>query len=119
MRIYVCHSRHSNFLLELYDPIKSSPLATTHEFHFPYDNKEAKSKDVIKESNLLIAEVTLPGTGLGIEIGWADSFGVPILCISKKGSIISNSLAYVTNDFFDYADSHELIEKLTEFLSKK
>jgi hypothetical protein len=119
MKIYVCHSRHSNFLLELYDPIKSSPLAAAHEFHFPYDNKEAKSKDVIKESNLLIAEVTLPGTGLGIEIGWADSFGVPILCISKAGSQISNSLAYVTNDFVAYADSVDLVEKLTAYLSNK
>lgn len=39
------------------------------------------TKDIIKTCDLMIAEVSLPATGLGIELGWAKAFKVPILCM--------------------------------------
>ncbi len=80
--------------------------------------RDVNTKEIIKNSDLIIAEVSFPATGQGIEIGWADIFGVPILCVSKEGQKISGSLKYITDKFITYSDSQDFITKLSEFLSK-
>jgi len=45
------------------------------------------SKDYLKnEADLMIAEVSESATGLGIELGWADNYEVPIICVYRNGS---------------------------------
>ena len=83
MKIYVGHSRNFDFKKELYEPLRKLPC----EFIFPHEksDKQFNSKDVLKSCNLMIAEVSFPSIGLGIEIGWADSYGVPIIFVHKNG----------------------------------
>ena len=38
----------------------------------------------IKESDVMIADVTVPSLGVGYEIGFAESLNIPVLCISDK-----------------------------------
>ncbi len=45
----------------------------------------------ILESDLLVAEVTIPSLGVGYEIGRAIEIGKPVLCLFKKGSDYSIS----------------------------
>lgn len=121
MKLYFAHSRHFDYQLELYLPLRESPLNDQHEIVLPHDppGKDEKSRDEIKGCNIVFAEVSLPGTGLGMELGWADAAGVPIVCLYKSGSQVSNSLAYITETFIEYTDSKDLVEKITRYLASK
>lgn len=76
-----------------------------------------KTKEIVENYDLVIAEVSLPTTGLGIELGWADYSNTPILCIYEKGSKFSSSLKFITNNFIEYDNSKDLIEKINNFLN--
>ena len=121
MKIYIGHSREYNYLEDLYTPIKTSLLFNNHEIILPHDKKPGKrnfiSKDIIKKCNLFIAEVSFPSTGLGIELGWANIFNTPILCIYRKGTTISGSLKYLCDNFIEYSDSVDMIEKISNHIS--
>lgn len=113
MKIYVGHSSEINFGEELYEPLRNSDLAEKHELVFPHEDSDElfDSRDFLEnECDLFIAEVSQPSTGLGIELGWADQFGVPIICLYRESSSPSSSLKAVTDDFREYSDSGELVK---------
>lgn len=116
MKIYIGHSTGFNFKDELYQPIRASRLNSEHEIILPHeayaDAKDFITKDIIKTSTVMVAEVSCPSTGLGIELGYADCFSVPIICIYKKGAKISSALKTVTNKFIEYSDEAEMITLL-------
>ena len=121
MKIYVAHSRKFDFKKELYEPIRQSSLNDEHTFVLPHENSDESfnSKDFLKnESDLMIAEVSYPETGLGIELGWADSLSVPIICIYRKGTEISNSLKTITKNFVEYSDKKEMISKIEKIIKQ-
>ena len=114
MKIYVAHSSSFDYQNELYEPLKQSGLAKAHKFFLPHDGGNPEnSKDIIKDSDLLIAEVSYPSTGAGIEIGWANSFGVPIWAVYKEGTKPSSSIKHVAPKIFPYKDSADLVSILT------
>lgn len=121
MNIYLAHSGHYDYTSELYTPLKSSWIAEKHQIFFPHDpkNNGTKSKDIIKASDLLIAEVSYPSTGEGIELGWADGYATPILCLYAAGSKISSSLQFITKNFIVYTDSTDMVRQLEEHLKPK
>lgn len=114
MKIYFCHAKEFDYVNELYRPIRESIFNTQHEIFLPHEDvsKTVKTKDIIKSSDIVFAETSLPATGMGIELGWADAFGVPIVCFYRKGSKISGSLRFIAKDIIEYADSEDLIEKV-------
>lgn len=118
MNIYVAHSNQFEYITKLYEPIKNAQFYQNHNFFFPHDevNKLVKTKEIIRDYNLVIAEVSLPATGLGIELGWADYFNTPILCIHERGSKVSSSLKFITNHFIEYDNSKDLVKKINDFL---
>lgn len=118
MKIYFGHSKHFDYKKGIYEPIRNSELNKKHEIIFPHETEEfINSKNIIKDCDLMIAEATYPATGLGIELGWAEILGKPVLCIYKKGSKTPGSLKVVTNDFIEYTDSEDLIKKIEEFIN--
>ncbi len=120
MKIYVSHSRDFDFENELYKPLRASNLNDAHEFFLPHEEgRSVNTQDEIKNSNLVLAEVSFPSTGQGIELGWANMLKVPILCVSKEGSKVSGSLKYLTQDFVVYSDAADLVSKLDAFLSSR
>jgi hypothetical protein len=117
MNIHVAHSRSFDFKTELYEPIKNSSLSKEHTFIFPHDENSqlVSSKELFQTGcDLVIAEVSHPATGMGIELGWADMLNIPIICIYKNGSNLSHSLKAVTNTFLEYSDTNEMITKIIE-----
>jgi len=120
MKIYFAHSKQLDYKNILYDPIRASGLNKKYEIIFPHeiDSKPFSSKDFIKGCDLIIAEVSFPATGLGIELGWASFLSIPVLCVYKKDTIISNSLKTITNDFIEYNTSDDLIFQMSKFLDK-
>lgn len=120
MKIYIGHSKELDYKKELYQPIRESNLNSEHEIILPHEIFEEASdfvtKNIIKECDVMIAEVTFPSTVLGIELGRADSFECPIICIYRKDVKISSSLKVVCNNFIEYTDKKDLIEKVDSAL---
>ncbi len=116
MRIYISHSSAFDFKNKLYDPVKNSVLMNGNEILFPHESKIKNTKDFIASCDVVIAEVSLQSTGQGIELGWADAFGIPILCVYEKGSTITTSLNFISNDITEYENANDLICKLIEKL---
>ena len=120
MKIYFGHSKKLNFKEELYCTIRESKLNSEHEIIFPHESENAFStKDIIKTCDIMIAEVSFPSTGLGIELGWADSFGRSIICVYQKGAKMSGSLKLVCNNIIEYKDDKDLIDELDQILNRK
>jgi hypothetical protein len=118
MKIFVAHSSNFDFRNELYLPLRNSELNRKHEIFLPQEKSDIGpiTKDTIENSDLIIAEVSYPSTGQGIELGWADIFNVPIVCIYKEGAKFSNSLKKLTGDFIAYENSEDMIKKLRDFI---
>lgn len=122
MKIYVAHSKNYDYQNELYIPIRQSSLNNEYEFILPHENSETpfNSRDLLKNHgcDIVLAEVSFPATGQGIELGWADAYEIPIVCIYKQGSKISGSLKVVTQEFVEYTDPHDMINKIETLLQK-
>src|SRR3569833_3080579 len=120
MKILVAHASNYDYRTELYEPLKQSALAQEHAFVFPHDdeNVEIETNSVIPEAGLLIAEVSHPSTGAGIEIGLAQAAEVPTLFVYKAGSTPTRSLKFVKGTTIEYADASDLVAKIEEYLAQ-
>ena len=117
MKIYLAHSTSFDFKNNLYIPIKNSLLSTKNKIILPHETDELiNSREIIKKSDVIIAEVSYPSVGEGIELGWANIFQIPIIFIYKEGSKISRSLKSLSNIFIQYKNSQDMIERLTSIL---
>jgi hypothetical protein len=116
MKIYVSHSSGYDYRKELYNPIKQSKLAGAHEFFFPHDGKAANTKKIIPNFDLILAEVSFPSTGQGIELGWADFSSVPIIGIYKKGCKPSSSVSFVADKITEYENADDMISKINKIV---
>lgn len=121
MKIYISHSKSFNYEKDLYDVLEASDL--NHEFIFPHKDSKVSfnSKDLFKYKgcDLVLAEVSNPATGQGIELGWADVYNIPVVCIYNKGSKVSGSLKVICGNFIEYENGKDLIEKLKINFDKK
>ena len=118
MKIYVSHSKNSDFVKELYTPLIEAKLPI--EFIFPHeegsDTYDSKLLFERHGCDYILAEVSNPATGQGIELGWADTFKTPIICFYKSGTKPAGSLKVITDKIIEYSDSEDLINKLTNEL---
>jgi len=120
VKIFVAHSSGYDYTREFYEPLRNSQIDTIHKIFLPNEKngKPISTKNVIKNSDVVIAEVSCPSTGQGIELGWANTFNIPIICIYKKGvKPASRSLKYLTKTFISYKNKKEMIVKLENELA--
>jgi hypothetical protein len=84
-KIYLTHASTFDYKTLLYQPLKASSLADNYQIIFPHETDSAArySKEIIKNSDLVLAEVSYPSTGQGIELGWAEIFRKPIIFFIK------------------------------------
>lgn len=119
MQIYLIHAGNFDYINELYNPIKTSELYKKHQLIFPHETTEKNSKIIIQQSDLVLAEVSYPSTGSGIELGWADTFHIPILCVYRKDKHFSSALKYITDQFIAYENPQDLVFKLERWLNAR
>lgn len=120
MKIYISHSSKYDYKNKIYHPIKQSNLVRENTLFFPHDdNKIVNTKEIIANYDLVIAEVTLPATGQGIELGWADYAKTPIVCLYEKGAKISSSLKFITKDFIEYESEIDMINQISKYIQNK
>lgn len=119
LNIYVSHSSKMDYQLELYKPLLESKIGLNNNLILPHSEQyvELDTKQIIINADLLIAEVSTPGTGIGLELGRAECNNVQIVCVIKKGVQCNSS---VKRNFMviEYNDTIDMIEKLEEFISK-
>lgn len=120
MKIYVSHSTQFDFLNLLYLPLQQSNLNDSYQFYFPHQTSitPINTREIIQNSTLVIAEVSCPSTGQGIELGWANVFNLPILCFYRENHQFSSSLQVLTQNIFSYNDTQDLLKKIAATLTK-
>ena len=118
MKIYLCHSTGYDYAKELYEPIKASALLGVHDVMFPHDaGADAHSRDIIAACDLVIAEVSFPSTGMGIELGWADAAGKRIICVHRADAKPSGALRHIAKDIVTYDGPADLAKKVEEIVA--
>jgi nucleoside 2-deoxyribosyltransferase len=43
-----------------------------------------RDKEWVREADLIIAEVTIPSLGVGIELGWAEEWDKKVICLYRE-----------------------------------
>ncbi len=121
MKIFVAHASAFDFEGKLYNPIRASELSRAHEFIMPEEEKYKgtwNTKEAIESCSLLIADASVPSTGAGIEMGWANASGIPVIVIHEKGSLPSTVVKYLTDTILEYENGGDLAEKLANALAQ-
>jgi nucleoside 2-deoxyribosyltransferase len=86
-------------------------------------DREIHDRDLqwIVESDLLVAEVTIPSLGVGYEIGRAFEMGKPILCLfnTESNQTLSAMIAGIEGmKVLYYKDPEELKGELQQFITQ-
>ena len=119
MRIYFGHSRDFDYEREYYAPIEASEALREDELIMPHKGGTytARDREFYACLDLFVAEVSCPSIGLGIELGWASSGGVPIYCLYKKGAKPTGALRAVTDNVIEYESGEDLVGKVEQIVS--
>lgn len=85
-------------------------------------DREIHDRDLqwIVESDVVVADVTIPSLGVGYEIGRAIEMGKPVLCLFKSGTefILSAMIAGSKDvEVYEYHDPDELKEPFDLFMA--
>ena len=117
MKLYLSHASNYDYQTELYAPLKTA-FAEKYDIYFPHDteNDGQNSKQIIAESDIMLAEASYPSTGQGIELGWAEAAGVPIVCFYKNGAVPSGAIKHVAKIIFTYSTPDELLGEIAKQL---
>ena len=84
------------------------------ELVLPHEKQEEVqlTKDSITESDLVLVEVSIPSTGSGIELGWANAAGKQIIAFHQGGSDPSPAIKFVTSQIHVYVTEEHILEVL-------
>lgn len=109
MKIYISHSTAFDYKEELYKVIRQTDWSEEVEFVLPHELSSDQSdiKSLFQEIDLIIAEVSCPSTGQGIELGFAETINVPMVCIYQKGMQFSAALNTICDKFYEYDSDSE------------
>ena len=74
----------------------------------------------VKTSELVVCDLTLNSTGVGIELGVAKTNNIPVIFCYQKGTNISTIVrgAFFDSTFIEYKNIEQLQEKLIEKINK-
>lgn len=120
MKIYVAHATALDYQQIIYQPLKNSDLYSSHDFIFPHETSviAQDSRAAIAACDLVLAEVSLPSTGLGIELGWADVMNKTIILLHQETAKLSSALNIISSSVISYNHAAQMIEKLTQYLDQ-
>lgn len=104
--------------VKLYDPLRNSILLKEYDFVFPHENSREPypTKDKLEKSDLILAEVSFPSTGQGIELGWADMKNIPIMLVYIRGANPSKSLKEISAKSYGFKNFSDLEKKAYKYI---
>ena len=125
MKVYITcpvtlTNKRIDFLPEIQKAVESKGLETfvikaggTPEEIFDRDYNQIKSSD------LIIAEVSEPSHGVGIEIGMSFPLGLKRILLFQKGSVVTKLAQGMPDTFIvEYEELEDLKNNLNKILSK-
>ncbi len=121
MTYYAAHSREFDFQNEWYAPLRRVGEELGVTFVFPHETTDAatNTKERMTAYNAIVAEVSYPSTGLGIELGWAETLGLPIYLVCRESAFISRSVLSLTgHTLITHSDQNDLVAKLVSALHR-
>lgn len=71
-----------------------------------------QTKQAISEAALVLAEVSIPSTGSGIELGWASAYDKPIIGFYQAGAQVSPAVKFVTKQLYSYVTEEDIVDVL-------
>jgi nucleoside 2-deoxyribosyltransferase len=85
----------------------------------PAEEIYKRDTEMIKDSDVMIAEVTNPSLGVGYELAYAENLERPILCLFKKvaENKLSAMVAGNTYNSIAYIKPEDIIESVRDFLA--
>ncbi len=118
MKLYISHASNFDYTNELYSPLRAA-FVGEYELVLPHETNTAgvSTKAVIPECDVVVAEVSYPSTGQGIELGWASAANIRIVAIYKKGTKPSSAVNFLTTDIVEYDSKDELVSNIKRLLS--
>lgn len=119
-RIYLAHSRDKQFDFQhdYYEPIQSA--FSEHEIHVPHSPNAiyVDSETLLPQCSLMIAEVSYPSTGLGMELIWAKHANIPVLCIHKTATPPSSSVTNKFSNVASYENTENMVIKIKDWMNE-
>jgi nucleoside 2-deoxyribosyltransferase len=117
MKIYCAHSSGFDYNAEYYQPLSRLSELYGHELILPHANPDImrNSKESIRSCDMMVAEVSYPSTGMGIEMSWAESFGIPILALYRASTKPSDSIKAITRHVHPYITMQDMIDMVSSF----
>ncbi len=100
--------------------IVSSPLDTM-EFKGNDTERYERAMNLLKDTKMIIAEMSSVSTGQGMELQEAVKLGIPILVVAKKASKISGLVKGCKNvkDIVYYAEINDIKDKILQFMEQE
>lgn len=88
------------------------------EIKFPQQDKDniQKTKDDIAAAELVLVEVSISSTGSGIELGWANAAGVPIIAFHQGGAEPSPAVQFATKNIHVYVTEEHITQVLNSLV---
>jgi len=110
MRIYLAHSSNCDYINKIYKPILAdSELSKI--ITLPHMEKDyMHNRNYYEDFDLVIAEVSSPSTGMGIELGFFYDEHKPIYCIYQGD--YSKSVEVVAKKIIEYDNIVYTIKKI-------
>jgi nucleoside 2-deoxyribosyltransferase len=74
--------------------------------------------DEIDRCNLLVAELSEKGVGIGIEAGYAAGHGIPVVTVVEEGAKVSSTLGGISRTVIHYTSEDDLTLQIQKFLAE-
>lgn len=93
-----------------------SELQSGVEIVFPHDveSEVQMTKDELAQVDLVLVEVSIPSTGSGIEMGWANAAGKKVVAFHQGGSAPSPAIKFVASEIQVYVTEDHILEVLEQ-----
>lgn len=108
-------------IAEILTAFKILPFVFVDHYRFDPEQEQEMMMYAVKEienSDLLIAETSYKGIGIGIEAGYAKGKGKPIIYMRHKNAEHSTTVSGVSDYHIIYSDADEMKVKLNNVLQK-
>lgn len=95
------------------------PIVFIEQYHFSMSEEREmmnKAMEEIDRCDLLIAETSVKGIGIGIEAGYAKGKNIPVIYLRHKGASHSSTLSGLSDYQIIYSDENDLSLKLNSTL---
>lgn len=112
--IYISHNNNKDLLEE----IKKSRINYAHNIVYINENSYLRTKELISESQFLVADITDINIDVGITIGIALEQSIRVITIQDIKSEKENIKLDIPNkDIIKYGNSEDLINKLEKAIN--